>query len=71
MSKQPIDLSVESDRSLVITALQALHRERLHAWESACRAAHSAGRQQPDQAQFELRAPADALERLGATTSFE
>lgn len=55
-----------ADRQLVIVALQALHRERVTAYSSACTAAALAGLPTPEQRLFGLDEASEALRRMGA-----
>ncbi|TXG99945.1 MAG: hypothetical protein E6R08_00495 [Nevskiaceae bacterium] len=54
------------DRSLIVAALQALHRERVNAWKTALRAADEAGADAPSERMFGIAEPLRALERMGA-----
>lgn len=55
-----------SDRDLLIAGLQALHRERVAAWNSAISVAILAGREQPGWEVFGLAEAAEMLRRVGA-----
>jgi len=54
------------ERTLVILALQALHRERLSASNAVFSVCSLAGKEQPPEDIFGLRAVQDALRRIGA-----
>jgi len=64
-----ISLVGEADRTLLIRGLQALHRERVIAWHSACGAAIDRGNKQPDREMFGLDEVATMLRRVGAAPS--
>ena len=54
------------ERTLVIFALQALHRERLSASNAVFSVCSLAGKEQPPEDIFGLREVQDALRRIGA-----
>ena len=54
------------ERTLVIVALQALHRERLTASNAVFTVCSLAGKEQPPEDIFGLREVEDALRRIGA-----
>ncbi|HCR0213780.1 TPA: hypothetical protein OMS23_004546 [Enterobacter hormaechei] len=54
------------ERTLVIVALQALHRERLTASNAVFTVCSLAGKEQPPEDIFGLREVQDVLRRLGA-----
>lgn len=54
------------ERTLVIVALQALHRERLTASNAVFTVCSLAGKEQPPEDIFGLREVQDALRRIGA-----
>lgn len=54
------------ERTLVIVALQALHRERLTASNAVFTVCSLAGKDQPPEDIFGLREVQDALRRIGA-----
>ncbi|EKS6398368.1 TPA: hypothetical protein QHL18_004096 [Enterobacter hormaechei subsp. steigerwaltii] len=54
------------ERTLVILALQALHRERLSASNAVFSVCSLAGKEQPPEDIFGLREVQDALRRIGA-----
>jgi len=54
------------ERTLVVVALQALHRERLTASNAVFTVCSLAGKDQPPEDIFGLREVQDALRRLGA-----
>lgn len=54
------------ERTLVILALQALHRERLSASNAVFTVCSLAGKEQPPEDIFGLREVQDALRRIGA-----
>lgn len=54
------------ERTLVILALQALHRERLTASNAVFTVCSLAGKDQPPEDIFGLREVQDALRRIGA-----
>ncbi|WP_257627234.1 hypothetical protein [Enterobacter cloacae] len=54
------------ERTLVVVALQALHRERLTASNAVFTVCSLAGKEQPPEDIFGLREVQDALRRLGA-----
>ncbi|MGX5102240.1 hypothetical protein [Enterobacter cloacae] len=54
------------ERTLVIVALQALHRERLTASNAVFTVCSLAGKKQPPEDIFGLREVQDALRRIGA-----
>ncbi|RTN75941.1 hypothetical protein [Enterobacter asburiae] len=59
------DLSGD-ERTLVVVALQALHRERLAASNAVFTVCSLAGKEQPPEDIFGLREIQDALRRMGA-----
>ena len=54
------------ERTLVLVALQALHRERLAASNAVFTVCSLAGKEQPPEVIFGLREVQDALRRIGA-----
>ena len=54
------------ERTLVIVALQALHRERLTASNAVFTVCSLAGKEQPPEDIFGLREVQDALRRIGS-----
>ena len=56
----------DEDRTLVVVALQALHRERLTASNAAFTFCHLAGKTPPPDDIFGLHEVQDALRRIGA-----
>jgi hypothetical protein len=54
------------ERTLVVVALQALHRERLSASNAVFTVCSLAGKEQPPEDIFGLREVQDALRRMGA-----
>lgn len=69
MSKEPIDLANmvgKEDRDLIVTAVQALHRERVAAWNSATSYAHQHGKDTPDMELFGINEAMGMLRRIGA-----
>ncbi|HGA3141930.1 TPA: hypothetical protein ACIR59_004244 [Enterobacter hormaechei] len=54
------------ERTLVVVALQALHRERLTASNAVFTVCSMAGKEQPPEDLFGLREVQDALRRMGA-----
>ena len=60
-----------AERTLVVVALQALHRERLTAYNAVCTVCDVAGRHAPDSKAlgqaFGLDAVNDALRSIGAS----
>jgi hypothetical protein len=54
------------ERTLVVVALQALHRERLAASNTVFTVCSLAGKEQPPEDIFGLREVQDALRRIGA-----
>jgi hypothetical protein len=54
------------ERTLVVVALQALHRERLSASNAVFTVCSLAGKEQPPEDIFGLREVQDALRRIGA-----
>lgn len=54
------------ERTLVVVALQALHRERLTASNAVFTVCSMAGKEQPPEDIFGLREVQDALRRMGA-----
>ncbi|EEP4004645.1 hypothetical protein HB435_002600 [Salmonella enterica subsp. enterica serovar Stanley] len=57
---------VGKDRDLVVVALQALHRERVSSFNSACTACSLAGKEWPDQELFGINEVTNALRMVGA-----
>lgn len=53
-------------RDLVVTGLQALHRERVAAWNAASVVAFSRDQAAPDMEMFGLDEVSDMLRKLGA-----
>lgn len=69
MSNEPIDLTDmvgKEDRDLIVTAMQALHRERVSAWNSATSYAHQHGMDAPGMELFGINEAATMLRRIGA-----
>ena len=62
---KPEELSGD-ERTLVVMALQALHRERLTASNAVFTVCSLAGKEQPPEDIFGLREVQDALRRMGA-----
>ncbi|ARF52371.1 hypothetical protein [Pantoea stewartii] len=62
---KPEELSGD-ERTLVIVALQALHRERLTASDAVFTVCSLSGKEQPPEDIFGLREVQDALRRMGA-----
>ena len=56
----------DEDRTLVVVALQALHRERLTAFNAAFTFCQLAGKTPPPDDIFGLHEVQDALRRIGA-----
>lgn len=56
-----------SERDLIITALQALHRERVDAYGAACTACDLAGKVSPDRHLFGIDEVYAALQKNGAS----
>ncbi|OIK39812.1 MULTISPECIES: hypothetical protein [Citrobacter] len=54
------------ERTLVVVALQALHRERVTAYGTACTVCDLAGKPSPDRDLFGLDEVDNALRRIGA-----
>ena len=54
------------ERTLVVVALQALHRERLTASNAVFTVCSLSGKEQPPEDIFGLREVEDALRRIGA-----
>lgn len=54
------------ERTLVVLALQALHRERLTASNAVLTTCSLAGKEQPSEEIFGLREVQDALRHMGA-----
>ncbi len=54
------------ERDLVVTALQALHRERVTAWHAAETVAHLRNMPAPDQFMFGIDEATQMLRRFGA-----
>ncbi|MEL7968091.1 hypothetical protein AAG587_17110 [Vreelandella neptunia] len=72
MSKEPIDLTNmvgTEDRDLIVAAIQALHLERVAAWNSATSFAHLHGKDAPDMELFGINEAVGMLHRLGAAPS--
>jgi hypothetical protein len=61
-----IEVLEGSERTLVVVALQALHRERATAYQAACTACDLAGKPAPPDNLFGLDEVAAALRRIGA-----
>ena len=57
---------IGDERTLVVVALQALHRERVTAYSAACTACDLAGKRSPEADLFGLEEVNDALRRIGA-----
>lgn len=55
-----------NDRDLLVTAFQALHRERVTAFHAACTACELSGKPSPDREQFGIQEASNALRRVGA-----
>lgn len=67
-----IDLSAlvgEADRTILVAGLQALHRERRAAWNSAVSVAILRGKPQPARELFGLDEASEMLRRVGAAPS--
>lgn len=65
----PIELAEligQDNRDLIVTAVQALHRERVRAWNTAREHAELAGGTPPSQDVFGLPEVNSMLRRLGA-----
>lgn len=56
----------DDDRTLVVIALQALHHERVKAWNIAFTASELSGKKPPSKEFFRIREAEDALRRIGA-----
>lgn len=72
MSKNELDLKAlvgEEDRTLLVAALQALHRERVAAWNAAVSVAIIRGDTQPAMEQFGIDEVSTMLRRVGAAPS--
>lgn len=54
------------DRTLVVVALQALHRERANAYYAACTACQLSGKKPPAKALFGVDESISAIRRIGA-----
>lgn len=54
------------DRTLVVVALQALHRERANAYYAACTACQLSGNKPPAEAIFGVDESISAIRRIGA-----
>lgn len=54
------------DRTLVVVALQALHRERANAYFAACAACQLSGKKPPAEALFGVDESISAIRRIGA-----
>lgn len=55
-----------NDRDLLVVAFQALHRERVNAFQAACTACELAGKELPSEDLFGVREVSNALRRIGA-----
>lgn len=64
--KDQIEQLAGSDRELVVVALQALHRERLTAYQSVATSCELAGKKPPERDLFGLHEINTALRRAGA-----
>lgn len=62
-------LTGKADRNLLVAALQALHRERVTAWNSATTVAILRGTTAPPREMFGMDEVADMLRRFGAAPS--
>lgn len=56
----------DEDRTLVVVALQSLHRERVTSWNAAVTACSLAGKPSPSAETFGLDDVTHALRRIGA-----
>ena len=68
----PLDLKTlvgEADRTILVAGLQALHRERLAAWNAAISVAIIRGDEQPARELFGLSEVSGMLRRVGAAPS--
>lgn len=63
---QQLEKLTGSDRELVVIALQALHRERVSAYEVSETACHTSGKNPPGREFFGLSEISVALRRIGA-----
>ena len=54
------------DRTLVVVAFQALHRERANAYYAACTACQLAGEKPPAENLFGVEESISAIRRMGA-----
>jgi hypothetical protein len=61
-----IDEVTGNDRDLLVVALQALHRERVTAFQAACTAGDLAGIPSPNREHSGLAEVSSALRRVGA-----
>lgn len=59
----------ESERTLLVAGLQALHRERVTAWKAACSVAMIRGEKHPPMEMFGLDEASEMLRRVGAAPS--
>lgn len=59
----------DADRTMLVAGLQALHRERVAAWNSAVSVAIIRNEKQPDREQFGLNEVTEMLRRVGASPS--
>ncbi|EMB7326473.1 hypothetical protein VAB56_002921 [Salmonella enterica] len=57
---------VGKDRELVVVALQALHRERINSFNTACTACSLAGKEWPEQEMFGINEVMNVLRMIGA-----
>ena len=56
----------KDDRALIVTALQALHRERVSAWNAVQDVASLRGNKSPPRELFGIDEVAEMLRRVGA-----
>lgn len=59
----------EADRTILVAGLQALHRERVAAWNAATSVANIRGELAPGMEPFGLDEAAEMLRRVGAAPS--
>lgn len=59
----------DDDRTMLVAGLQALHRERVAAWNVAVSVAIIQNEKQPDREQFGLNEVTEMLRRVGAAPS--
>lgn len=59
----------DADRTMLVAGLQALHRERVAAWNAALSVAIIRNEKQLDRAQFGIDEVAGMLRRVGAAPS--